>query len=57
MGHGQPCPSTPRAPTQRGGCLQTEVSPYLWSVELQIWEFLPFQVSIAQETAVLKGTS
>lgn len=43
-------------PTTPPSCPQLH-SSYLWSVELQIWELLSFQVSITQETAVLKCIS
>lgn len=43
-------------PTTPSSCPQLH-SSYLWSVELQIWELLSFQVSITQETAVLKWIS
>lgn len=46
------CPCTPQAAAARA-----LGSPYLRPVELQIWVLLPFQVSIAQETAVLKHTA
>lgn len=47
---------SPHNPIQQGGCPQLH-SSHLWSVELQIWELLSFQVSITQETAVLKCIS
>lgn len=50
-----PAPA-PQCPHPHGGCPKPELSPHLWAVQLQIWELLPFQVSIAQEAAVLKGT-
>lgn len=52
-GHWSPAAPSKQAAHSQGG-LST---PYLRPVELQIWVLLPFQVSIAQETAVLKCTA